>query len=381
MKVLVFGLRGFPGVEGGVESHAEHLYPRLVERGVEVEVLARSPYQRAGCDEFLGVRLRRLWAPRIDGVEALLHSFLGAGHALVQRPDLVHVHGIGPGLVVPLLRMFGLCVIVTHHGRDYEREKWGWVARAALRFGEWAVFRFSNHCICVSRNLLEGSGTRRARRGRRFSAVPNGVLPQRPPPDTGTLRDWGLESGRYVLQVSRFVPEKRQLDLIHAFRRGAAPGWRLVLVGGLNPGSPYSRQVLEAIDGDARVVLTDVQTGARLAALFAGAGLFVLPSSHEGLPIVLLEALSYRLPVLASDIPANRELALPELCYFRPGDVDGLSTLLRAHTSNPGAFQWPERFLKEFARTYDWERIADETYSIYLRAKGGLFVGGDVEAN
>jgi len=170
---------------------------------------------------------------------------------------------------------------------------------------------------------------------------------------------------RSLVLVSRMVPEKRHLDLIDAFGRARLDGWKLALVGAADHADVYSRRVLEAAAFARDVVMTGFQTGDALQALYAHAGLFVLPSSHEGLPIAILEALSHGLPVVASDIPANLEVGLGRNCYFPLGDVDALAAALRCHTAVvEDASQRLVR--REWAvKRFDWMRNARATQAIY----------------
>ena len=231
MKVLVLGIRGIPGVQGGVETHAEHLYPRIAALGCEVEAIVRTPFVDKGTASFGTIRLRRIWSPRWTGVEALVHSLLGVVYAGVTRPDILHVHAVGPALVVPLARLLGLRVVMTHHGPDYDRDKWGPMARRVLRLGERLGVEFSNARIVIS-SVIARSIERQFDRD--SVLIPNGVVPGAPTLATDVLDRLGLQPGRYFLHVGRMVPEKRQLDLIRAYVMAAVPGWKLVLVGGLD---------------------------------------------------------------------------------------------------------------------------------------------------
>ena len=123
MRVMVLGLRGFPDVQGGVEKHAEHLYPLLVQSGCQVEVITRSPYTSRDHRSWKGITFHRIWTPRLTGIEAFVHSILGVFYAAIKRPDVLHIHAIGPAIVTPLARLLRLRVVVTHHGPDYDREK------------------------------------------------------------------------------------------------------------------------------------------------------------------------------------------------------------------------------------------------------------------
>jgi len=362
MRVMVLGLRGFPGVQGGIETHAEHLYPLLAEMGWDVEVLVRSPYQDYPRDTYRGVRFIRLWSPHRSGIEAIVHSLIGVFYAALHRPDILHIHAIGPALVTPLARLLGLRVVVTHHGPDYDRDKWGGFARWVLRTGEWAGVRFSHQCIVISQVIKD---IVRNKYKRDSVLIPNGVYLPEIPDTQLALQLFALEPRCYVLQVSRLVPEKRQLDLIRAFSVSGLDDWKLVLVGAIDPGDTYSQSVVELAEETPRVILTGFQTGRALEELFAHAGVFVLPSSHEGLPIALLEALSYGLPVLASDIPANLEVGLSAEHYFRLGDIAELSDGLRALAGSEVNEESKSIIRKWLEERYDWEKIARETSALY----------------
>jgi glycosyltransferase involved in cell wall biosynthesis len=357
---MVLGLRGIPNVEGGVETHAEHLYPRLARLGCDVEIIARTPSVPPGRRSFGPVKIRRLWAPKITGFEALIHSFIGVLYAGVTRPDVLHVHAIGPAFVTPFARLLGLRVVVTHHGPDYERDKWGGFARWILRTGEAVGMRFANARIVISRVIEERI---REKYGVDSFLIRNGVIAGTHLNDDQPVREFGLEPGRYYLHVSRMVPEKRHLDLIAAYSEAAASDWKLALVGSLN-GDDYSRTVRKAAEKNG-VVLTGFQKGRALQALYSHAGAFVLPSSHEGLPIAMLEALSYGLPVLASDIPANLEVGLDESSYFPVGNREALASGLRRLGQTPRDAVALAARRSSTLGSYDWDRIAEQTFAVY----------------
>jgi glycosyltransferase involved in cell wall biosynthesis len=360
---MVLGIRGIPSVQGGVETHAEQLYERLAQLGCDVEVLVRTPFVPANYRSFGSIRLRRIWAPRSSGYEALVHSLLGVLYAGIVRPDLLHIHAIGPSIVTPIARLLGLRVVVTHHGPDYERDKWGPFPKWVLRTGESVGMRWSHARIVISPVIDQ---LIRAKYGQDSDLIPNGAVPVRLQSDTQEIARFGLQPGRYFLQVSRIVPEKRQLDLIRAFVQAKVPGWKLALVGGMGADA-YSRQVRAAANAAGGVVLAGFQRGTALAQFYTHAGAFILPSSHEGLPIALLEALSYGLPVAASNIPANLEIGLDQSSYFPVADVNALAERLARLASVPLDVPARERRMQWVVEHYDWGRIAQQTYAVYSR--------------
>jgi glycosyltransferase involved in cell wall biosynthesis len=369
INVMALGLRGIPNVPGGVEVHASELYPRLQALGANVVVMGRTPYRPADSPvQWRGVSVRWISSPRLQGVEALVHTFLGVLYAAVRRPDVLHVHAVGPWLLVPLAKLLGLRVLVTHHGEDYLREKWNAPARAVLRLGETLGMRFADDCIVISSALLELA---RMKYHREATLIPNGVGEPALHNSRLVLERYGLTPQRYVIQVSRLVPEKRQLDLITAFKAAGLPGWKLLLVGGAQGSQRYADLVREHIAADDSIVNTGFLSSPEVQELLRHAGIFALPSSHEGLPISLLEAMKLGTPVVASDIAANREMRLDENCYFRVGDADTLCRRLRelASLDENERRLLAERLTGLCAR-YDWDLIAESTMKVVERLAG-----------
>ena len=364
IRITFLGLRGFPRIQGGVETHAEHLCPLLVEMGCNIEAIVRSPYQFAEYRQsWRGIRFKPLWSLKSKGLEAILHTFLGVLYAgFVSRPDVLHIQAIGPALMTPLARILGLRVVVTHHGPDYNRQKWGSFAKLVLKLGERFGMRWSNARIVISEVIRV---TVQQKYDMLSTLIPNGVVLPDLPRSKETLNRFGLSDGKYVLLVSRLVPEKRHLDLIAAFQAAELPDWKLVIVGASDHPDFYTRQVLDVAIATPGVVCTGFQSGLSLSELYAHAGLFVLPSSHEGLPIAMLEALSYGLPVLASDIPANVEVGLPDDHYFPLGDVTALTVQLRNFAAKPLLDEDRNARRVWVISRYDWRDIAQRTLDVY----------------
>lgn len=372
-KVVFVGLRGVPEIQGGIETHVAAISTRLAERGWRVEVLGRSPYLRSRKPyRWKGVTVTPVWSPRSRSFETLLHTTLSLFVAARQNPDLVHIHAIGPALLTPLARLLGLHVVVTHHGFDYERQKWGPVARYILRTGEAMGMLFSHANIGVSKAITD-------RVRRRFSVgatfIPNGVEAPLPNPDSSYLDRIAVTPQRYILSVGRIVEEKRHLDLIKAFARLNDPGLRLVITGAADHAGSYEREVEVAAAATPGVIMTGFQHGDALFQLYQHAALFVLPSSHEGMPMVLLEALSYGVPCLVSDIDAHLALDLGPDSYFPLGAVDRLAGAMRARLAVPDPAQKAQRAARVIA-AFGWGAIVDRTMEVYESALRGLKPGG-----
>ncbi|RYE34332.1 MAG: glycosyltransferase [Hyphomicrobiales bacterium] len=364
-KIIFVGLRGIPEIQGGIETHVAAISTRLAERGWRVEVLGRSPYLRSRKPyRWKGVTVTPVWSPRSRSFETLLHTALSLFVAARQNPDLVHIHAIGPALLTPLARLLGLHVVVTHHGFDYERQKWGVVAKSILRTGEAMGMLFSHASIGVSKTIVD-SVSRKFGVGATF--IPNGV--DSPPTQLGTayLDRIEVKPRRYILSVGRIVEEKRHLDLISAFARLADPGLKLVIAGAADHAGSYQRAVETAAAATPGVVMAGFQRGEALFQLYRHAGLFVLPSSHEGMPMVLLEALSYGVPCLASDIDAHLALDLGQQSYFPLGDVDLLAKAIRSKLAAPDPAASAVRATQVLA-SFGWGTIVDRTMDVYESA-------------
>ena len=354
MKVVVTGTRGIPNVMGGVETHCEQLFPRLASMGVDVTVVRRSSYVSDGITEWNGVKLKDIPAPKKKSFEAIVHTFRAVNYAARIKADILHVHAAGPALVTPYAKLRGLRVVFTSHGPEYDRDKWGKLAKFVLRLGERLAVRYADDVIVISdviRNIIKN----KYGRTERVHLIPNGV----PEPDICDYPEYfealGIEKGKYVLGMCRFVPEKRLHDLVEACK--GLEGYKLVLAGDTDFEDDYSRK----LKSDARAagaVLTGFIRGRKLHSLLSHAACYVLPSSHEGLPIALLEAMSYNRKVLVSDIPANLEVGLPEKNYFHCGDVTGLSRKLRSVLAEDETPRY------DMTR-YNWDRIAEKVKEVY----------------
>jgi glycosyltransferase involved in cell wall biosynthesis len=232
--------------------------------------------------------------------------------------------------------------------------------------------RYAHGRIVVSEGLAD---LVRSRYGVRAHVISNGAPRVLRTTSMGALEELGLEAGRYALCVARLDRVKRQLDLIDAFERAGLPGWKLVLVGTLDHADEYTRRIVTRAERDSRVVLAGFRQGRALRELFSHCGVFVLPSSLEGQPIALLEALSYGVPVLASDLPENRALPIRPESLFAVGDADAIATLLRRTASGEHAAEQMQGAYKE---RYSWRRAAKLTRRVYERVLGSAPPPGEL---
>lgn len=364
MKVFVTGTRGFPNIQGGIEKHCEELYPRIALGGVDVTVFARSPYfvRDRRLAAWNGVKFKYVWCPRIKSLEAIVHTTLCVLLARIDSADILHIHAVGPSLLAPLARVLGIKVVMTHHGPDYKRKKWNAFAKFWLRMGEIVGVRFSNQVIAVSSAIRESLVKEFPESKIEF--IPNGVSPSQKVPAGEFLSKLGIRRREYIFTACRFVPEKGLDDLIEAYGQLDRKNFNLVIAGGEDHESEYGRSI-QALATRHGVILTGIVHGKELAELYSNAGLFVLPSYYEGFPISLLEALSYGVPVLVSDIPAHREINLSAHRYFTAGNVQDLKEHIESLYTRKVDRKEAEQYRNLVQEIYDWDHIASKTLKVY----------------
>lgn len=362
MKIVVTGLRGFPDIQGGIETHCEKLYPRLVKLGLDIIVARRKCFVKENppLSEFNGVSFIDLPAPEIRGLEAALHTIIAIWNAYKLKADIVHIHAIGPSIAIPLAKLLGLKVVVTHHGPDYDRKNWNTFAKIILKAGEFFAAKWANEIIVISSvidTILKSKYSRY-----NANLIYNGVETPSLHTNSNYISTLGLSSRKYILAVGRFVKEKEFDKLIQAFSELNLTNYKLVIAGDSDHETDYSRQLKKQAK-DNQVVLTGVVKGDKLADLYSHTALFVLPSSHEGLPITLLEAMSYSVDTLVSDIPANLAVNLSEEHYFKLNDIDHLKQqIINKIAQNRYPIQYD-------LSLYNWDCIAQQTLEVYMKTR------------
>ena len=375
MKIVVTGTRGIPDIMGGVETHCEELFPRIVKRGFDVTVIRRTNYVKDDLTEWKGVKLVNIDSPKKKSFEAIIHTFRAINEAKRLGADILHVHAIGPALLVPYAKMQGMKVVFTHHGPDYDRDKWGLAAKTMLKLGERMGCMFADEVIVIS-DVIRKLIKRKYGRTQHVHLIYNGVSRPEICDYPEYFKELGIEKGKYILGMCRFVPEKNLHHLIDAYAKmkneelrnnvrrkpmkNGDSGIKLVLAGDTDFEDDYSRNLKETARKNG-VVLTGFIKGKKLHSLLTNCLCYCLPSSHEGLPIALLEAMSYGVKVIVSDIPANKEVGLPENDYFPVGNVDALAEKLKTVISQP--LQHIDYDMKK----YNWEKIAEQVADVYHR--------------
>ncbi|AUT03555.1 glycoside hydrolase [Nostoc sp. CENA543] len=371
MRVAVIGAKGIPPKQGGIEHYCAEIYPRMVSQGHTVDLFARTSYtENTGWQSnyYRGVQV--ISVPGLDytGVDAFVTSAMGAIAATRQQYDIIHFHALGPALFTCIPRLANSAkIVVTCHGLDWQRAKWGSLSTKVIQLGEQTAVRFAHSMIVVSKALQTYFWQTYQR---------NTVYIPTAPADYGESdpnfvygRHLGLETGRYILFLGRLVPEKRPDLLVDAFCRLQPQGWKLVLAGGVSDTKGFTSQLLEKIAHQKNIVFAGELRGSRLWEIVRGAGLFVLPSDLEGLPLSMLEAMREGIPVLGSDIAPHQQLLAEERgILFKAGNLDSCVSALDWALHNPEKLPtMVKKAQKYVSLNYSWDRITSETLRLYTQ--------------
>ena len=369
LKIAMIGHKRIPSREGGVEIVVDELSTRLVKLGCRVDAYNRYGKHTAGkkFDQrrgryYNGIRLITIPTPKSSSLNAIVYSFFSAVRALFGRYDVIHFHAEGPCIMLLIPKLFGIRIVATIHGLDWQRSKWGNFASRMLKLGEKIAARYADEVIVLSRNMQEYFSENY---GRQTHYIPNGIT--RPQIRKAELirERYGLEKDGYILFLARIVPEKGLHYLIEAFYR-LKTDKKLVIAGGSSHSHAYMELIREMAAKDERILMTDFVHGQCLEELYSNAYLFVLPSDVEGMALTLLEAMSFGDCCLVSDIKENTEVVEEHAVTFRKGDVEDLKQKLSGLLDAPEQVKAIRRESQDFiCSKYNWDDVVAETLKLY----------------
>ena len=356
----MLGLKGIPATWGGIEHHVEEISTRMVDMGHDVTVYCRPYYTTTDKPDYKGVRLQKIPTIPSKNLDAVVHTFLATMHAMNEDYDIVHYHAIGPATMAILARMGGKNTVVTVHGLDWQREKWAKPARMYLKFGEYASIWFPYRTITVSKFLKDYLEHKYERP---VTYIPSAVTePVFLAPDK--IMQYGIGQRDYILFVARLVPEKGCHFLIDAYER-LNPPQKLIIAGGSSHSEDYVAELQKHASD--KVIFTGYVYGEELQELYSNAYCYVHPSTMEGLPVTLLEAVAYGNCVIGSDIPANMEVVSDAGLIFENENVAALAEALDRAIKDPAlAEKMRAKALDRGVKEYNYDTISATTLELYV---------------
>lgn len=369
LRIAMLGHKRIPSREGGVEVVVEELSTRMIERGHAVTCYNRRGHHVAGIEydqehlkDYKGVRLINVFTINRRGLAAMTASVFGALRAAFGRYDVVHFHAEGPAFMCWLPKLFGKKIIVTVHGLDHKRAKWGRFASWYIMCGERNAVRFADEIIVLSSSVQDYFSTVY---GRKTSFIPNGVDDKPIRPAMEISQEWGMEKDSYILYMGRLVPEKGSHYLIEAFKN-VKTDKKLVIAGGSSDTNEYTDHIHELAKDDPRIIFAGFVQGRKKHELYSNAYIYTLPSDLEGMPLTVLEAMSYNNCCLVSSIPECTEVVDNQAVVFEKSDVQQLQEKLQLLCDDPELVQEYKKDAKNFILgKYNWEDVVDRTLELY----------------
>ena len=369
-RIVFYGHKSIPSREGGIEVVVQELSVRLAQIGHAVSCINRggdhSSYEQKneisnnGC--YKGVKLIK--APTIDkgGLAAASSSFFAAFKAAFGPYDIVHIHAEGPAAFCMIPKAFGKKVVVTIHGLDWQRDKWHGFAKKYIHFGEKMAARFADAIIVLSSSMGEYFS---ATYSRDTVYIPNGIEPAKLAEPNEIVHKFNLDKDGYILYLGRLVPEKQADLLIRAFK-SLKTTKRLVIAGPLNEKDDYHRRLKDLASDDARILFAGFVSGATLQELYSNAYIYVLPSKLEGMPLSLLEAMSYGCCCVTSNIPECREVVGSQGLLVDSDDGNQLSQMIQKLIDDPSLVSEHKKQTLELIKTKcSWDEVTKRTVQLY----------------
>ena len=372
LKIAMLGHKRIPSREGGIEIVVEELATRMVAKGHCVTCYNRRGHHVSGAEfdgknitEYKGVKIKSVFTIEKKGFAAVTSSFVASLHAAFGKYDVVHIHAEGPAFFSWLPKLFGKRVVVTIHGIDWKREKWkSGFGSKFIHQGEKNTAKYADEIIILSKGVHEYFKTTY---GRETIFIPNGVnRPEVREADFITKR-FDLHKNEYFLFLGRLVPEKGIRYLIEAFKE-VKTDKKLVIVGGASDTDEFTKELKSLAESDQRIVFTGFVQGETLDELYSNAYVYVLPSDLEGMPLSLLEAMSYGNCCVVSDIAECEEVVEDKAIVFKKSNIEDLREKLQGCCSDGrSVIDYKETAANFICQKYDWDKVVEKTLKVYKR--------------
>ena len=369
LHIAMLGHKRIPSREGGIEIVVEELSTRMVKKGHQVTCFNRRGHHVSGkkfdtgnLKEYKGVKIKSVFTVNAKGLAAMSSSFFAALEAALGKYDVVHFHAEGPCAMIWLPKLFGKRCIATIHGIDWARTKWQGFAKKYIKFGEEMAVKYADEIIVLSKGVQDYFQNEYKRE---TIYIPNGVnKPEIKSADLIT-KEYGLQKNSFILFLARLVPEKGLQYLIEAFRE-IETDKKLVIAGGSSDSDDFMKHVKDMASGDSRIIFTGFVQGQVLNELYSNAYVYCLPSDLEGMPLSLLEAMSYGNCCLTSNIDECTEVVEDKAVTFRKSDVRDLRDKLQYLIDNKEVTEKYKRQAANYiCEKYCWDDVVDKTLSLY----------------
>lgn len=373
LRIAMIGHKRIPSREGGVEIVVEELSKRLVENGHYVMAYNRRGHHVSGREfngesnsenlkKYKGINITTVPTIKFKGLAAVTSSLFATIKALFGKYDCIHYHAEGPCLMLILPHLFGIRTVATIHGLDWARDKWGRMATFYLKLGEKIAAKYADEVIVLSKNVQMYFMDKY---NRKTVYISNGVTEPDIVSNDLIKEKWNIEKDGYILFLGRIVPEKGLEYLVNAFKK-INTDKKLVIAGGASDTNDFMKRIKDLSRDDKRIIFTGFVEGKILEELYSNSYIYVLPSDLEGMPISLLEAMSYENCCLVSDIPECIEVVEDKAINFKRGNIEDLKEKLQDLCLNPSKVKAYKKIAREYiCSKYSWDNVVDETINLY----------------
>ncbi|WP_288230174.1 glycosyltransferase family 4 protein [uncultured Faecalicoccus sp.] len=369
LNIAMLGHKRIPSREGGIEIVVEELSTRMVKLGHKVTCFNRKGHHVSGSEfdgnqlsEYRGVKLKQVWTLDKKGLAAMTSSLSAAIKAAFGKYDVVHFHAEGPCAMLWIPKLFGKRCIATIHGIDWQRAKWGGYASKYIKFGEKVAAKYADEIIVLSEGVQKYFMDTY---NRKTVFIPNGV--NKPViRETKLIKEkYGLDKDSYILFLGRLVPEKGIPYLIEAFKQ-IETDKKLVIAGGSSDTDEFLLYLKKLTKDDRRIIFTGFVQGQLLEELYINAYLYALPSDLEGMPLSLLEAMSYGNCCVVSDIAECTDVVEDKAVAFQKSNVKQLKEKLQDLCDYPEKVQSYKNSASDFiCQKYNWDDVVKKTMELY----------------
>lgn len=370
LNIAMFGHKRVPSREGGVEIVVEELAVRMAQLSHNVTLYNRkgkhvsdSNLPQTKITDYKDVRIKSVLTIDKKGLAAVTSSFFAALRCAFSKADVVHIHAEGPAFMTPLLKLFLKRVVVTVHGLDWQREKWSkGFASKYIKLGEKMAVKYADEIIVLSNRVKEYF---KDTYNRDTVYISNGVNAPEILDAQLIKKEYEVDKDSYILFLGRLVPEKGVHHLIEAFKN-VKTDKKLIIAGGTSDTDDYVETLTDSAKGDKRIVFAGFRQGQILAELFSNAYVYVLPSLLEGMPLSLLEAMSYKNCCLVSDIAECTEVVGDKAVIVKSGDVVKLTKALQNLCDNAELVEKYKQTAQEYILSkYNWDKVVEKTLALY----------------
>jgi glycosyltransferase involved in cell wall biosynthesis len=362
MRIAITGFRGIPARYGGFETFVEELAPRLVQKGHEVTVYARSHIVDYKEKYYRGVRLVRLPTIRHKYLDTVAHTFLSVIHCVFQNYDVILMVNAANSPFALIPRLSGKKVVLNVDGIERLRKKWNWLGKGYYRIGEFLATRLPNRIVSdamvMKKYYLD-------KYNKESTMIPYGAMVGRVS-SLKSVERFNLKPKSYILYVSRLEPENNAHIVIEAFKR-VDTDKKLVILGDAPYADTYKKYVKKIASADERIIFTGFVFGEGYKQFQSHAYCYVQATEVGGTHPALVEAMAFGNGVVVNGTPENIEVVGDAGLVYKKNDVESLRDKLQYLVDHEDICSSFGQKAQERAREkYSWGMVVDAYERLFL---------------